>query len=143
MQVEIDFSIDDPGRVIILDPGLYTPEGEKEFIEIHGGREPDMHEMNVVNNGTAILEAWAEIRSWDLTPVGGPSKGFVYTWGFQEIDIEAQEANFMWDPLDHIDITESHIELGVGLPVWGDGLTPKTRWDFLCVSSSSQHWYLR
>jgi hypothetical protein len=122
------------GPVVLFDLVLYTREGEREFTEINVGVEPDMHELSVVNNATAIITTWLATRPWDLSSVGGPSNGYLRTAEFQEIDIETQTVNFMWDPADHIEIEASHMELG---RKWGDGLTPATDWDYLYVNWAS------
>ena len=125
------------GPVVLFDLGLYTPEGERDFTEINVGVEPDMHELSVVNNATAIITTWLRTRPWDLSPVGGPSNGYLRTAGFQEIDVETQTVNFMWDPADHIEIEASHMELG---RIWGDGITPETDWDYLYVDLIPRSW---
>ncbi|KAJ5788659.1 hypothetical protein N7457_003649 [Penicillium paradoxum] len=121
------------GPVVALDPGLYTRGGERDFTEILGGKEPDLHELNVVDNGTAVLTTWLMNRPWDLSPVGGPVNGYLRSSGFQEIDIQTQTVNFMWDAADHIEIEESHMELTHRR--WGNGISPETDWDFFHINS--------
>ncbi|OQE11621.1 hypothetical protein PENVUL_c002G01656 [Penicillium vulpinum] len=112
---------------------LYTADGERDYIEIVGGKEPDLHELNVVNNGTAILTTWLITRPCDLSSVGGPENGYLMSVGFQEIDVETQTVNFMWDAADHVQIEESYIELT--WKRWGNGISPETRWDFFHINS--------
>jgi hypothetical protein len=117
------------GPIVALDRGLYTSEGERDFIEILGGKEPDLHELNVVNNGTAALTTWLTTWPWDLSSVGGPKNGYLRSAGFQEVDIETQTVSFKWDAADHVQIEDSFMELG--RERWGDGISPETDWDFL------------
>ena len=116
------------GSVILFDLSLYTPDGERDFTEIHAGIEPDMHELMLVDDATAIITTWFDTRPWNLSSVGGPSNGHLRTTGFQEVDIKSQTVNFMWDPTDHIEIEASQMELGRR---WGDGTSPETDWDYL------------
>ncbi|CAG7934055.1 unnamed protein product [Penicillium olsonii] len=120
------------GPVILFDLGLYTPDGERDFTEINLGVEPDIHELRIVNNGTAIITTWLATRPWDLTSVGGPPNGYLRTAGFQEIDVQTQTVTFMWDPVDHIEIAASQMELG---RKWGDGIRPETDWDYFHINS--------
>ncbi|CAG8126496.1 unnamed protein product [Penicillium salamii] len=120
------------GPVVLFDLGLYTPDGERDFTEITIGVEPDMHELNIVNNATAVITTWLDTRPSNLSSVGGPSDGYLRTTGFQEIDIETQAVSFLWDPADHIEIDDSQMELG---RKWGDGVSPETGWDYFHINS--------
>lgn len=117
------------GPVIVLDRGLYTPQGTRDVTEILGGKEPDLHELNIVNNGTAVLTTWLMTRPWDLSSVGGPRIGHLRSSGFQEVDIKTQTVNFMWDAADHVEIEDSDMELTH--ECCGNGISPGTDWDFL------------
>jgi hypothetical protein len=122
------------GSAIVLDRDLHTTEGKRDSTMIQAGRESDIHELKIVENGTALLTTWLMARPWDLSSYGGPANGFLRAAGFQEVDIASQTVSFTWDPVDHIDIRESNMEMGHGL--LGDGTSPETDWDFLYVLSS-------
>jgi hypothetical protein len=122
------------GSAIVLDRDLHTTEGKRDSTEIQAGRDSDIHELKIVENGTAVLTTWIMTRPWDLSPYGGPASGFLRTTGFQEVDIASQTVLFTWDPADYIDLKDSNMEFG--WDPYGDGLTPETDWDFLYVFSS-------
>ncbi|KAJ6045066.1 hypothetical protein N7460_006421 [Penicillium canescens] len=112
---------------------LHTTEGKRDSTEIQAGRDCDIHELKIVENGTAVLTTWIMTRPWDLSSYGGPASGFLRTTGFQEVDIASQTVLFTWDPADHIDLKDSNMEFG--WDHYGDGLTPQTDWDFFHINS--------
>jgi hypothetical protein len=43
----------------------------------------------------------------DLTPYGGPKKGYVQDFAIQEVDLQTNQLLFFWDALQHIPLTDS------------------------------------
>ena len=122
------------GSAIVLDRDLHTTEGKRDSTEIQAGRDSDIHELKIVENGTAVLTTWLMTRPWDLSSSGGPVNGFLRTTGFQEVDIASQTVLFTWDPADYINPQDSNMEMGHGS--LGDGTSPETDWDYLYVPSN-------
>ncbi|CAG8363176.1 unnamed protein product [Penicillium salamii] len=106
---------------------------EAGLTEIKGGQAFDMHELNSVDNGSAVLTTHYMPRIWDLSSIGGPSVGYIKTSGFQEIDVKNGAVNFEWDALEHIDLAESHMKMAPS--TWGDGLSPESSWDYFHINS--------
>ncbi|KAJ5367250.1 hypothetical protein N7541_001191, partial [Penicillium brevicompactum] len=119
-----------PALVVGQDLGMSKETG---LTEIKGGQAYDMHELNSVDNGSAILTIHYIPHIWDLSEIGGPSVGYIRTCGFQEIDVATGAINFEWDALDHIGIAESQMEMGPSR--WGDGLSPESSWDYFHINS--------
>ncbi|MBO0802005.1 MAG: arylsulfotransferase family protein [Nocardiopsaceae bacterium] len=75
-------------------------------VKAGNGLMADMHEFNLTDQGTALLDAYRP-HTVDLSPVGGPSKGTLVSGVAQEIDIATGEVIFEWDSIDHVPITET------------------------------------
>lgn len=73
------------------------------------GLEADLHEFRLTGRGTALITAYRTAAA-DLSSIGGPADGTVYSGVVQEIDVESGAVVFAWDSLDHVDVTESHRE---------------------------------
>jgi hypothetical protein len=72
-----------------------------------GGRQSDLHEFRITPRGTAIVTSY-EVRSANLSSVGGPSRERVVGGVVQELAIPSARVLFEWRSLDHVPIDESH-----------------------------------
>lgn len=74
----------------------------------------DLHESYITDHGTIVVSAY-NATPYDLTPVGGPSDGYVLDGLFFEIDIETQDVLFSWSALaSGIPVNNTFQELGPG-----------------------------
>jgi hypothetical protein len=71
------------------------------------GRQSDLHEFMLTARGTAIVTSY-EIRTMNLSRVGGPSSGKVIGGIVQEIAIPSARVLFEWRSLDHVAIDEAY-----------------------------------
>jgi arylsulfotransferase ASST len=91
------------GHHIILD----TSYREIARLPAGGGRQSDLHEFLLTPRDTAIVTSY-EVKTIDLSSVGGPSQGKVIGGIFQEIAIPSARVLFEWRSLEHVDLTEAH-----------------------------------
>lgn len=70
------------------------------------GLDADLHEFELTPRGTAFISIYHEVPK-DLTPVGGPKKGWVLDSVVQEIDVASGDVVFEWHSLDHVPLSES------------------------------------
>jgi hypothetical protein len=73
------------------------------------GRQMDLHEFMLTPQGTAIFTCKPPVVNVDLTAVGGPSNGQVYSPIFQEVDVRTGKLLLEWRGLDHIPISDSYL----------------------------------
>jgi hypothetical protein len=73
------------------------------------GRQMDLHEFTITPQGTAILTCSPPVETANLTSVGGPRSGQVYSSMFQEVDIRTGRLLLEWRGLDHIPLTDSYL----------------------------------
>ncbi|GME25905.1 Arylsulfotransferase [Neofusicoccum parvum] len=73
----------------------------------------DLHEFRFTGNGTALLTVY-EITAADLSPIGGPARGWVWDGAFQEIDLATGNLLFTWKSTDHYAVNETYHEYGSG-----------------------------
>jgi hypothetical protein len=78
------------------------------------GAQTDLHEFTITPQDTALITAHRKIQA-DLSPVGGPKKGWLMTSNAQEIDIASGQVLFDWNSLDHVPLTESYQKLMGGM----------------------------
>jgi outer membrane protein assembly factor BamB len=72
-----------------------------------GGRQSDLHEFVLTSRGTAIVTSY-EVRTMNLSRVGGPSSGKVIGGIVQEIAIPSARVLFEWRSLDHVAVDEAY-----------------------------------
>src|SRR5438034_1230963 len=72
------------------------------------GRQSDLHEFTLTPRGTAIVTSY-EVRTANLSGVGGPPSGKVIGGIVQEITIPGARVLFAWRSLNHVPIEESHV----------------------------------
>ena len=90
------------------------------------GAQTDLHEFSITPQDTALITAHRKIQA-DLSPVGGPKKGWLMTSNAQEIDIASGQVLFDWNSLDHVPLTESYQKLMGG--------TSSTPYDYFHINS--------
>lgn len=73
------------------------------------GLQMDLHEFTITPEGTAIFTCSPPVEPYDLTAVGGPSSGQIYSPIFQEVDIRTGRLLMEWRGVDHIPVTDSYL----------------------------------
>jgi hypothetical protein len=84
-------------------------DGYEVFKTIHAvgdGLTGDMHEFHITPEGTALITVYHAIP-YDLSPMGGPTKGWLTDSIFQEIDIETGDLIFEWRASEHVATTDT------------------------------------
>lgn len=76
------------------------------------GFSADMHEFIVTPQGTALITAW-ELRTMNLSRLGGPRRHPVIGGMVQELEIPSARVLFEWRSLDHVALSESHQRVGL------------------------------
>jgi hypothetical protein len=76
-----------------------------------GGLAADLHELLVTPQGTALVTAW-DIRSADLSSIGGRPGYPVVEGVVQELEIPSAKVLFEWRSLDHVPVAESYAGIG-------------------------------
>jgi hypothetical protein len=77
-----------------------------------GRHQPaDLHEFRLTGRDTALVTR-NEVRTMDLTSVGGPSSWPVVGGVVQELEIPSARVLFEWRSLDHVGLDESHQTIG-------------------------------
>ncbi|KAJ5688982.1 hypothetical protein N7462_003374 [Penicillium macrosclerotiorum] len=69
--------------------------------------DADVHESFITEDNTILLTAYNTTQA-DLTSLGGPKDGWVYDSIVVELDLETNEPVFIWSPLAHVAINETH-----------------------------------
>nr|POE49756.1 hypothetical protein CFP56_74594 [Quercus suber] len=88
----------------------------------------DIHESYITESNTILVTAY-NITQADLRPVGGPKNGWVLDPLAVEVDLNTNEALFIWSPLAHVSVTASR------LPLNGAGTSPSNPYDFFHTNS--------
>jgi hypothetical protein len=70
------------------------------------GLAGDLHEFQLTPRGTAYVSIY-RTAPYDLSGVGGPTKGYVYDSVVQEIDLRTGKVVFEWHSLGHVPLSES------------------------------------
>ncbi|TGO39623.1 hypothetical protein BHYA_0050g00080 [Botrytis hyacinthi] len=94
----------------------------------------DSHELFITPSSTLIVSA-GNITTMDLSPIGGPSVGYVYDSQFHEIDIATGDIIFSWSSVaSGIPITYSKFIPGVNS---GTGLNSSDPFDWFHINAVS------
>ena len=72
-----------------------------------GGRQSDLHEFLLTDHNTALVSSY-EVRSVDLSVIGGPGNGTAIGGIVQELALPSGRVLFEWRSLDHVGIDETH-----------------------------------
>ncbi|GLA34413.1 hypothetical protein AnigIFM63309_006956 [Aspergillus niger] len=96
-------------------------------------RIPSIHEFNVIDGKTALVEVYVPTVA-NLSAYGGnSSQKWIGDGLFQEFDIETGELVFEWNALDHVDPADSLVSLGSSTS--DSGLSSSSTWDFIHLNS--------
>lgn len=90
----------------------------------------DLHEFHVTPDNTGLMTIYYP-QAMDLSPVGGPVKGWVLDSIFQEIDLDTGNLIFEWRASDHIPV-EMTMRSFVGSDL---GSSPDTGFDYFHINS--------
>jgi hypothetical protein len=71
----------------------------------------DLHEFKLTDAGTALMLAY-RAQAADLSSVGGPEDGWVWTNIVQEIDVESGEVLVEWNCTDDLAVDETYEDVG-------------------------------
>jgi len=71
------------------------------------GLRPDVHELAITADDTALVTAYAPVTT-DLSGVGGPPSATVYDGVVQEIDIASGRLLFEWHSIEHVGVGETY-----------------------------------
>ena len=110
----------------------------------------DQHEALITPDNKMVVTVYNNTAA-DLESIGGPNDAFVVDSLAVEVDIETNEALFVWSPLRHISILQSRFSLGQtgknasnpwdwfhinAINSWGDGFLINSRhtWSIYYVS---------
>lgn len=93
-----------------------------------GPIQGDLHEFRFTRNGTALLTVY-EITPADLSPIGGPSNGWVWDGAIQEIDLATGNLLFTWKSTDHYHMNDTYHKYG------GGGDSPSNPFDYFHINS--------
>lgn len=92
----------------------------------------DTYEALITVDNTLIVVA-GNATPWDLSPVGGPSDGWLRDSVVYELDIETNEILYRWRASDDVPIRWSKAPLG---GEYGDGTSAAQAWDAFHVNSA-------
>ncbi|PWY92982.1 arylsulfotransferase [Aspergillus sclerotioniger CBS 115572] len=96
-------------------------------------RIPSIHEFNVIDGKTALVEIYIPTLA-NLSAYGGnASQKWIGDGLFQEFDIETGELIFEWNSLDHVNPSDSLITLNSSPSE--SGLSATQTWDYIHLNS--------
>ncbi|HTV10462.1 MAG TPA: arylsulfotransferase family protein [Acidimicrobiales bacterium] len=78
-----------------------------------GGLTPDLHELTLTNEGTALMTSY-HTEAADLSSVGGPTKGYVLASSAMEVDVATGKLAWSWESLDHVPISATYQKFSGG-----------------------------
>lgn len=91
----------------------------------------DLHEFTITKKNTALFTAIKQVKA-DLTPYGGPKKGYFDNYSIQEVDIESNKLLFFWNVLDHVNPADSMVPAS-------SAVNSNNIWDCFHVNSIDVH----
>ena len=111
-------------EILVLCPkfGLVTPDN------IEYQCEGDLHESFVTDRNTILVTAYNATET-DLSPLGGPTNGWVFDSLFFELDPKTGNILFSWSALEHVPIT------GTKRPLAGTGYNQSLPFDWFHINS--------
>lgn len=102
------------------------------------GTTGDLHEFYI--KGNKALVSFYYTQAMNLTKWGGPANGFVYGSGFQEINLDTKQVDFIWKCTDHVSPDLSFAPIGGFNGDGTDGSTGGTGpWDYFHINSVDIH----
>lgn len=105
------------------------------FRTIHAvgeGLMGDLHDFKITDEETALMTVYLNTPA-DLSPIGGPTAGWILDSVIQEVDIETGALLFEWRASKHVDIRDSM--LNFALESKSAGRDPQTSFDFFHINS--------
>jgi hypothetical protein len=112
------------GRVVIADSS-YSPIAT---VSAGQGLSADLHEFVISPQDTALVTAYKPVTA-NLSHLGGPAKGVVFSGVVQEIDIPSGRVLFEWSSIDHVPVTDTVTPFTGG--------TSKVPFDYFHINSIS------
>jgi hypothetical protein len=94
------------------------------------GLSPDLHELVLTDQGTALMTAYHPVPA-DLSSVGGPKNGFVLGGVAMEVDVASKKLLHRWESVDHVTVEETYQKLPDGQG------TEQTPFDYFHINSIS------
>ncbi|HTW07438.1 MAG TPA: arylsulfotransferase family protein [Acidimicrobiales bacterium] len=91
-----------------------------------GGLTPDLHELTLTPEGTALMTSY-HAEAADLSSVGGPKKGYVLASSAMEVDVATGKLVWSWESLDHVPISATYQKFSGG--------TAKEPFDYFHINS--------
>ncbi|KAE9404723.1 hypothetical protein BT96DRAFT_813147 [Gymnopus androsaceus JB14] len=73
----------------------------------------DFHEAQITTNNTALMTAY-QASPYDLSPLDGPTDGWILDSVMQELNITSNEPIFTWIASEHVNATECYNTFGTG-----------------------------
>jgi Arylsulfotransferase (ASST) len=92
------------------------------------GLAPDLHELVITPQGTALMTAYHPVAA-DLSSVGGPKNGFVLGAVAMEVDVATNKLLHRWESVDHVGVDETYQMLPKGQG------TENTPFDYFHINS--------
>jgi hypothetical protein len=81
-----------------------------DVVHAGNGESADLHEFQLLGNGSALVTAYHPIRC-DLASAGGPANGTLVDSMFQEIDVRTGLVRLEWSALNHLPLRDSYASI--------------------------------
>jgi hypothetical protein len=78
-----------------------------------GGLRPDLHELTLTTEGTALMTAY-HTEAANLSSVGGPRNGYALASAVMEVDVATGKLVWSWESLDHVPISATYQKFSGG-----------------------------
>ena len=78
-----------------------------------GGLTPDLHELTLTTEGTALMTSY-HTEAANLSTVGGPRNGYVLASAAMEVDVATGKLLWSWESLDHVPISATYQKFSGG-----------------------------
>jgi hypothetical protein len=112
------------GHVVIADSSYRTVA----TVSAGHGLAADLHEIFISPQDTALVTIYKPVAA-NLSRLGGPAKGVVFSGVVQEIDIASGQVLFEWSSIDHVPVTDTVVSFTGG--------TSKVPFDYFHINSIS------
>jgi Arylsulfotransferase (ASST) len=91
---------------------VIADQSYREIARFKAGHQPaDLHEFLITPHDTALVTS-NEVRTMDLTSIGGPASWPVVGSVIHELAIPSGRVLFAWHSFDHVALDESHQTIG-------------------------------
>src|SRR5690349_13304793 len=97
------------GHVVIADSSYRTVA----TVSAGHGLAADLHEIFITPQDTALVTIYKPVAA-NLSRLGGPAKGVVFSGVVQEIDIASGQVLFEWSSIDHVPVTDTVVSFNGG-----------------------------